>query len=92
MRYHFNIHVEGKFFWAQCIELEGCITQAASLAKLHENMEEALNLYVQESEDSKDLAALPDHTIRKSKSVVEVSVDPQIAFSFMVRYCHIQHG
>jgi antitoxin HicB len=92
MRYHFKIHKEGKFFWAQCIELEGCITQAHSLAKLHVNMQEALNLYIQEPEDSKDLASLPDDTIKKSKKIVEVAVDPQIALSFMVRYYRIQQG
>lgn len=92
MKYHFKIHKEGKFFWAQCIELEGCITQAHSLKALHENMQEALNLYIQEPEDSVDLAVLPDDSIRKSKNIIEVSVDPQIAFSFMVRYYRIQNG
>jgi len=92
MKYHFKIHKEGKFFWAQCIELAGCITQAHSMKALHENMQEALNLYIQEPEDSVDLAALPDDSIRKSKNIIEVSVDPQIAFAFMVRYYRIQHG
>lgn len=91
MKYHFKIHKEGKFFWAQCLELEGCVTQSYSMSELHENMQEALNLYVQEPEDSTDLAALPDNSIRKSKNVVEVAVDPQIAFSFMIRYCRIKH-
>ena len=92
MKYHFKIHKEGKFFWAQCIELEGCVTQARSMKALHENMQEALNLYIQEPEDSVDLAALPGDSIRKSKNIIEVSVDPQIAFAFMVRYYRIQHG
>lgn len=91
MKYHFKIHKEGKFFWAQCIELEGCITQANSMSKLQANMQEALNLYIQEPEDSIDLASLPDESIRKSKNVVAVSVDPLIAFSFMVRYYRIKH-
>lgn len=91
MKYHFKIHKEGKFFWAQCIELEGCITQANSMTKLQENMQEALNLYIQEPENSTDLAELPDNSIKKAKNVVEVAVDPLIAFSFMVRYCRIKH-
>lgn len=92
MQYHFKIHKEGKFLWAQCIELEGCVTQAYSMKELHKNMQEALNLYIQEPEDSMDLAALPNDSIRKSKNVIKISVDPQIAFSFMVRYYRIQHG
>lgn len=90
MKYHFKVHKEGKYYWAQCIELEGCITQGKNLRELHVNMEEALNLYIQEPEDSSELAPLPKKSIRKSKSVVEVVVDPEIAFSFMVRYHRIK--
>ena len=93
MKYHFKIHKEGKFYWAQCIELEGCVTQAKSLRELNNNMEDALNLYIQEPEDSKDLAPLPRQSIRKSKNIIEVPVDPEVAFSFMMRYHRIKkHG
>ncbi len=92
MKYHFKVHKEGKGFWAQCIELTGCVTEADSMEELHKNMEEALNLYVEEPEDSKDLAPLPDETIRISKSILEVPLDPQIAFAFLVRYNRIKQG
>ena len=92
MKYHFKVRKEGKYFWAQCIELEGCITQAKTMEELNDNMQEALNLYVQEPEDSRDLADLPDESIKKSKNVVEVALDPEVAFSFMVRYYRIKHG
>lgn len=92
MKYHFKIHKEGRGFWAQCIELEGCITQGNDIEALEYNMQEALNLYVQEPDDAKDLAALPDESIKRSKNVFEVAVDPEIAFSFMVRYYRIKHG
>lgn len=92
MKYHFKIHKEGKGFWAQCIELKGCITEADSMVELQHNMQEALNLYIEEPENSKDLAPLPDKRIRLSKNIVEVPLDPQIAFAFMVRYYRIQHG
>ena len=85
MKYHFKVHEEGKLFWAQCIELEGCITQANSMKELHKNMQEALNLYIQEPENSKDLADLPDESIKLSKSIVEVPLDPHVAFSLMLR-------
>lgn len=86
MKYHFRIREEKKGFSASCVELEGCITQGDSLKELYANMEEALNLYIQEPEDSKELADLPDESIKKSKYIVEVAVDPEVAFSFMVRY------
>lgn len=92
MKYHFKVHKEGKGFWAECIELSGCFTQADSMKELHENMQEALNLYIDEPENSKKLAPLPNDSISLSHSVVEVQVDPSIAFAFMVRYNRIQHG
>lgn len=92
MKYHFKIHKEGKGFWAQCIELAGCVTQADTKDKLQKNMQEALNLFVSEPEDSKELAPLPDESLQPSGNIIEVFLDPQIAFAFMVRYYRIMHG
>ncbi len=92
MEYHFKIHKENGGFWAQCIELPGCITEGDTLEELQTNMQEALNLYIQEPSNSKDLAKLPSKSIKTSKNVVTVPVDPQIAFSFLVRYWRIKHG
>ncbi len=60
MKYHFKICKEKKGFSAQCMELKGCITEGDSLKELFKNMKEALNLYIQEPEDSQDLALLLD--------------------------------
>ncbi|HSX04806.1 MAG TPA: type II toxin-antitoxin system HicB family antitoxin [Rhabdochlamydiaceae bacterium] len=92
MKYHFRIRKEKRGFSAQCIELEGCITEGDSFKELQKNMQEALNLYIQEPEDSEDLAPLPNESIRKSKFLVEVALDPEIAFSFLVRYYRFKHG
>lgn len=92
MIYHFKVHKEKGGFWAQCIELEGCVTEADTMKELQENMQEALNLYVEEPANSKDLAALPDKSIKLSKNIVGVALDPHIAFAFLMRYFRIQHG
>lgn len=92
MKYHFKIHKEGDGFWAECLELSGCVTEADSMEDLRKNMQEALNLYIDEPEDSKRLAVLPDDTIPLSRSVVKVPLDPSIAFAFMVRYNRIKEG
>lgn len=92
MKYHFKVHKEGDGFWAQCMELEGCITQADSMEDLRKRMIEALNLYIEEPADSKELVALPDESISPSRSIVKVQVDPSIAFAFMVRHYRIKHG
>ncbi len=93
MKYHFQIHKEDGGFWAQCVELPGCVTQADTLQELETNMKEALNLFIEEHANSKDLAKLPQKTVKRSaKKIVDVSLDPNIAFSFLVRYWRIKHG
>ncbi|HLB40303.1 MAG TPA: type II toxin-antitoxin system HicB family antitoxin [Candidatus Babeliales bacterium] len=90
MQYHFKIHKEGTGFWAQCIELPGCFTQADSKKELLVNMQAALNLYIEEDADSQDLAALPKK-IRGGKNIVTVALEPQVAFAFLVRYWRCQY-
>ncbi|NGX48441.1 MAG: hypothetical protein K940chlam5_00026 [Candidatus Anoxychlamydiales bacterium] len=92
MRYHFKMHKEGKSFWAECLELKGCITQGNSKAELLENMQEALNLYLEEPENSSYLAPLPKKIKKTTASIIEVHVDPEIAFSFLVRYYRIKNN
>jgi predicted RNase H-like HicB family nuclease len=85
MIYHFKIHKEKKGFWAQCIELPGCVTQGDSLKELRTNMQDALNLYIEEPNNSDDLAELPSQSLTRSKNIESVVVDPLIAFAFLVR-------
>ena len=59
---------------------------------LNKMMKEALNLYISEPEDSKDLAELPDESIKTSKHIVAVRVDWDVAFSFLLRYYRIKYG
>lgn len=92
MKYHFKIHKEDGGYWAECLELPGCVTQADTMGQLQFNMKEALNLYIEEPESSKELAALPDESIKKAKNIIEVPVDSQIAFAFLVRYFRIKYG
>ena len=92
MKYHFKMHKEEEGYWAECLELAGCVTQGESIEELTDNMQEALNLYISEPEDSKDFASFPDDSIRKAKNIVEVSLDPAIAFSFLLRYYRVKEG
>ncbi len=92
MRYHFKLHKEKEGFWAECIELAGCVTQGNTKEELKTNMQEALNLYLEEQEDFDFLAALPKKSIKLSSSIEEVPVDPQIALAFSIRYQRIKQG
>jgi len=91
MKYHFKIKKEKAGFSAQCIELPGCITEGDTSQELYTNMRAALNLYIEEPDDSADLAKLPDESIKKSKTIIAIPVDPLIAFAFMVRYYRIKN-
>jgi predicted RNase H-like HicB family nuclease/DNA-binding XRE family transcriptional regulator len=92
MKYHFKIYKESDGFWAQCIELSGCMTQGDSIEELNKNMEEALNLYIEEPESSEKLVPFPDDSISKSRNVVAVPVNPSIAFAFLVRHNRLKRG
>ena len=92
MRYHFKIHKEKKGFWAECIELSGCITEGESKEELFDNMQDALNTYLEEPEDSQYLASLPKKSIKLSRNVIEVPVEPSIALAFSIRRQRIKNG
>lgn len=92
MKYHFKVHKEGSGFWAECLELPGCITEGDSNEELFENMQDALNTYLEEPKDSKYLAPLPNESIKFSKSVIEVPVEPSIALAFSIRRQRIENG
>lgn len=85
MKYHFKIHKEKDGLWAECIELDGCFTQADSKEQLYSNMEEALNLYLDEPEDSKVDFPLPRKRLKKQANVIEVPVDSRIAFTVLLK-------
>ena len=92
MRYHFKVHKEKEGFWAECIELPGCVTQADTKEDLDLNMQEALNLYLEEVEDYEYLAPMPKASIKRERNVVEVPVDPSVALAFSIRYQRIKQG
>ena len=84
MRYHFKTHKEGDGYWGECIELKGCVSQGKNLKELKENLKEALDLYIDEPEDSSMVFPLPKKRIRGSNTI-EVEVDSRLALAFLVR-------
>ena len=92
MIYHFKIHKEGQGFWAECLEIPNCSTQGETLSELKENSHEALNLLLDEPENSKIIFPLPKQRLKVSKSIFEVKVEPSIAFAFLMRRMRLQKG
>lgn len=92
MKYHFKVHKEKKGFWAECVEIPTCLTQGDTWEELEENMQDALHTYLEEPEDSQYLAPLPKKSVRKTRSIIEVPVDPAVALAFSLRRERIKNG
>jgi predicted RNase H-like HicB family nuclease len=86
MTYHFTWHKEENGYWAECCELEGCVTQADTLPELYVSCEEALNLYLEEPNDTKVVFPLPNENEHIDENKIKVSVEPEIALAVLLRY------
>jgi antitoxin HicB len=90
MTYHFRIHDENDL-WAECIELERCVTQGRDRLDLENNMREALNLYLEEPESSTVVFPKPASELYET-NVVAVEVDPSVAFSLQLRQLRLRRN
>ncbi len=90
MKYNFKIHKEKNGYWAECIEMPGCVTEGDDLNELKKNMKEVLNLYLEEPDNSKVIFSLPKKKVNK-KDVISVSVKPNISFSMLLRMYRLEH-
>lgn len=89
MKYHFRIYSDASGYWAKCLELEGCQTQADTREALVLNLSEALNLYLSEPLDSKHIFAKPSKRIT-GKNVIAVQVRPSVEFANRLREFRIK--
>lgn len=88
MEYHFKVHKEGSGFWAECVELKGCRTQADTREALDEAMSEALNLYLSEQYDSALMFSSPRKSSVRGWAVVEVN--PSVALALNIRQARLK--
>lgn len=86
MIYHFNVHKEENGFWAECVELPGCMTQAETYEGLVEACKESLNLFLEEPKDSKVVFPLPNELLGSDQKLLGVEVEPEIALAVLLRY------
>jgi predicted RNase H-like HicB family nuclease/DNA-binding XRE family transcriptional regulator len=92
MRYHFKVHKEKKGFWAECLELNGCVTQADNKDELYKNCEEALNLFLEEPVDSNTIFPLPEVSLDSKNNTIKISVEPEIALAVLLRNYRLTAG
>ncbi|GHV96477.1 hypothetical protein AGMMS50293_27970 [Spirochaetia bacterium] len=85
MNYHFKMHEEKNGYWAECLELDGCVTQGDNLEELYKNCKEALNLFLEEPNDSQIIFPLPTDSLDNEKNIIKTSVDPEIALAVLLR-------
>ena len=86
MIYHFNMYKEEDGFWAECVELPGCKTQAETYNELIEFCKEALNIYLEEPKDSKVVFPLPNESLDNDSKLLRIDVEPEIALAVLLRY------
>ena len=91
MVYHFKVHKEKNGFWAECIELEGCQTQGETLKELQSNAEEALNLFLSESDGYGVVFPLPKKMPSK-KGLMLVETSPEAALATLLRHLRNKKG
>ena len=89
MVYHFRVHKEPSGFWTECVELEGCSTQGENMDELKRNIREALELYLEEPEDSQIVFPLPQEA--RGEDILEAPVDPTLALSVLLRNYRIEN-
>jgi len=84
------MHEDEGILWADCVELEGCVTQGKDRRELERNMREALNLYLEEPDSSKAIFPLPSR-MSFGPDVMPVEVDPAVAFSVQLRRLRLRN-
>jgi antitoxin HicB len=89
MHYHFKFHRAKVGFWGYCLEFDGAVTQGETWEEFEYNMAEALNLYLDEPEDSDLIFPDPDPAL-KGRNIAKVEVDPKIALAMLVRQARVK--
>ncbi len=85
MQYHFKVFRDDEGYWGNCLELEGCRSQAPTLEELNFNVKEALSLYLDEPFGSNVVPPLPDESIKVDSDILLVNVDPEQAFTILLK-------
>jgi antitoxin HicB len=91
MVYHFKYFKEKNGYWAECIELKGCLSEGNTLNELKANLADALNLYLDEPSDSKMIFPLPKEKVRGG-NILEIEVDTKVLCAMKIRESRLREG
>lgn len=101
MTYQFAVREEEHGYSAWCLDLQGCRTQADSINELERNAAEALDLYLDETPDSRVLPPLPNaaalptdggaNTDAAAAWFMDVPVAPGRALALLLKHHRAAH-
>lgn len=77
--------------WAECVGLQGCLTQGRTRRELERKMREALRRHLQEPEGSGLTFPRPSSG-PLGPDIVSVADEPAVAFSLQLRQSRIRRG
>jgi antitoxin HicB len=92
MYYHFQVNQEENGYWANCIELKGCVTEGDTLLELEKNMEEVLDLYLDDLETLELPLPLSDSNFKDQINIKKVPVDVKKAFALNIKKARLEKG
>lgn len=92
MKYHFKYQIDNDGIWGECCEIPSLYTQADSVDELKKNCTEALNLMLEEPSDSQTIFKLPEKKYDNEQSILQVPVQPEIAFGLLMRLYRMKHN
>jgi predicted RNase H-like HicB family nuclease len=90
MEYHFRVHEESDGLWAECIELEGCVTQGDDIADLERSAREALAVFLDEPAGSGVDIPLPKESVQEGNTFA-IEISPEVAFGLVLRHYRMAH-
>lgn len=92
MFYHFEVNEQENGYWANCIELKGCVTQGDTILELEKNMAEVLDLYLDDLDILELAFPLLDNDLKDKKNIFKVPVDIKKAFAINIKKERIKKG
>lgn len=92
MYYHFQVNQEENGYWANCLELKGCVTEGDTLLELEKNMEEVLDLYLDDLETLELPLPLSDSNFKDQINIKKVPVDVKKAFALNIKKARLEKG
>ena len=92
MNYHFKISKKEKRLCADCIELENIYLEAENKEDLIDFASGILTMSIEDTNNSNEIMPLPDDSIEEAENILQVKVDPEVAFGYYLRMIRLKNN